>query len=209
MRNYKIDHIVYGVHDLSEAIAHFKAAYGIEAIMGGKHKHQGTHNAIFNLGDQCYFEIIAKDHSNKLSGSNVWMGLDHLKEPKITRWAVKSIDIQNERAIVKRFNSEMGDLRQGARTKVDGSVMEWDLLMPLSSPEVELMPFFIDWTGDTAHPTLGLPVAATLQKIEFYHPERHIYTSEFLELNMDVEIKQNPTAQINVIIRGPKGVFTI
>lgn len=206
---YKIDHIVYGVNNLSEAVAYFKSAYGIEAIMGGKHEHQGTHNAIFNLGDHCYFEIIAKDHNNELSKSDVWMGLDFLKEPKVTRWAIKSIDIQREQAISKEYNLDMGNLRQGARTKLDGSIMKWDLLMPLSSPEVELMPFFIDWSEDTAHPTLDLPVAATLQKIEFYHPEPQIYTSVLHELNIDVNIIPNSIVQIKVTIQGPKGVFTI
>lgn len=206
---YKIDHIVYGAPDLAEAVAHFKSTYGIEATIGGKHEDHGTHNAVFNLGRQCYFEIIAKDHSNRRSKSDVWMGLDHLKKPKVTRWAVKSIDMHSEQAIVKSYNSDMGELRKGTRTKMDGSIMKWDLLMPLSTPEVELIPFFIDWSKGTSHPTLDLPSIAALQKVELFHPQPQRFTSVLNKLDIDIEIKQALQEQIKVTILGPKGVFTI
>ena len=207
--NYQIDHIVYGVEDLDEAIVMFKSKYGMDAIIGGRHLRQGTKNALVNLGDGCYLELLAKDHENKLSESDVWMGMDYLSQPKIIRWALKSKDLIKEQKVSKSYNPSMGGLQDGRRKKVDGTVLKWELLMPLSSPEVELFPFFVDWSKSTTHPTTEMPIGGSLQSIAFFHPNPALILPSIKELGLKMDIQQADQIQIQATIIGPKGIFSL
>ena len=44
--NAVLDHLVYAVPDLAAAIDHFEAKLGVRPTVGGRHPHQGTHNAL-------------------------------------------------------------------------------------------------------------------------------------------------------------------
>lgn len=62
---WQLDHLVYGVSSLDEGMVHFHNLTGIKPVIGGRHEGLGTHNAIFSLGDDTYFEIIAADPTQK------------------------------------------------------------------------------------------------------------------------------------------------
>jgi hypothetical protein len=56
-----IDHLVYGVPDLAEAIDVIAQQTGVRARFGGRYPGRGTHNALISLGHRQYLEIIALD----------------------------------------------------------------------------------------------------------------------------------------------------
>ena len=86
----KIDHIVYAVPDLSAACDELEELLGVRPIFGGYHDSQGTKNALLNLGNQCYLELLAVDEANTKIEAPRWMGVDLIQHPRITRWAIKS-----------------------------------------------------------------------------------------------------------------------
>src|SRR5210317_1322238 len=86
----QIDHLVYAVPDLEQAIIWFEEKSGVRPIAGGRHPTKGTKNALVNLGNQCYLELITADESNPSFTRSRWMGIDLLEEPKMTRWSLKS-----------------------------------------------------------------------------------------------------------------------
>ena len=57
----EIDHIVYCVPDLENGIDYIEELLGIRPVFGGRHLSNGTKNALLNLGDNCYLEILAVD----------------------------------------------------------------------------------------------------------------------------------------------------
>ena len=61
----QIDHIVYTVPNLEKAIDWFAEISGIRPAFGGYHTTQGTKNAVVNLGNSCYLELLAADDANK------------------------------------------------------------------------------------------------------------------------------------------------
>ena len=61
MIDKQFDHVVYGVPNLKEAIEVFHEKTGTLPVIGGKHPHLGTHNAILSLGNLQYLEFIALD----------------------------------------------------------------------------------------------------------------------------------------------------
>jgi len=60
----KTDHIVYAVTNLEAAIDEFEKLSGLRPVFGGYHTTKGTKNALVNLGNECYLEILAIDEGN-------------------------------------------------------------------------------------------------------------------------------------------------
>jgi len=204
-----IDHLVYCVHDLDSTLIRFKEMYGIDLVIGGKHLNHGTQNALVNLGDGCYLEILAVDKNNTVDSSKVWMGLNHLTDEKMTRWALKSNDIQKEIDFVNAYDTDLGKVQAGKREKTDGSMLEWKMTVPLSYPEVELYPFFVDWSSSDAHPTDTLPEEGNLLSLDFFHPEPQQMESHFSALGLNIKVSKHEFVKITASIEGPKGVFQL
>ncbi|MEO6958243.1 MAG: VOC family protein, partial [Antricoccus sp.] len=59
-----IDHLVWGVRDLSAALISFEDALGVKPAEGGRHIGRGTRNYLVALTHTAYLEIIALDEEN-------------------------------------------------------------------------------------------------------------------------------------------------
>ncbi len=205
----KIDHLVYGVPDLDQAIHHFNAVYGIAPIRGGKHKHKGTHNAIINLGNECYLELLAIDKENTIITGNRWMGMDFVENAKITRWAIKSKDVSSDVEVIKKVNPALGTLGNGLRITESGNTLSWEMSMPLANPEVELIPFLINWSESGHHPTHNLDVQCELIEMTLTHPEPPHILDCFHDLGIALPINRATETSFKATFSGPKGIFTL
>ncbi len=205
----KIDHIVYCVHNLETAILDLESRLGVKANIGGRHTTQGTKNALINLNNNCYLEILAIDKSNKEVKGPRWMGIDQLQSPKITRWALKSVDINTDSLLLSEFNNLMGRVREGSRKKEDGKTLNWQIAMPLSSPEVEIVPFITDWTKSQSHPTEDLQQNCELLELRLKHPNPSKIKNLFSKMNIDLDITTSDTASIEITLRCPKGIIQL
>ena len=115
MLNRQIDHIVYCTTDLEAAVDYFETLFGIRPSIGGTHPSKGTKNALLNLGNQCYLEILAIDEKNVTFSGTRWMGIDLLQGPKITRWSLKSEDLKEDSGILKKYSSNLSYISEGSR----------------------------------------------------------------------------------------------
>jgi len=204
----KIDHIVLAVPDLEEGILWIEKKLGVRPIYGGQHQSEGTHNALLSLGRGCYLELLAIDFSNKKVNAPRWMGIDLINEPIITRWAIKSENLEKEIRFLKNVNSLLGNHKTGSRAKTDGSILKWQLSIPLPEPKVEVTPFLLDW-GDSVHPTASLESNCELISLNLYHPEPSEFQEVMKNLNLDFEIKKGMASKISIIIQSPKGVIEL
>ena len=205
--NRKIDHIVYAVVDLVKTMDVFENATGIRPVLGGYHTHQGTKNAIVNLGEAAYLEFLAKDDTNLAIPPPRWMGIDLIQRPRMTRWSLKSADLVKDSTILKKYNTEMGEIQGGQRRMTTGELLSWQMIMPLATPEVDIIPFMTDWQTSTVHPTSQLPAQCRLLAMEFSHPRPGLLAATLDELALDVAVlKANQTA-IKAKIEGPAGII--
>lgn len=205
-----IDHIIYAVQDLNTAILEFEEKLGVRPIFGGYHKSFGTKNALIYLGDSCYLELLAADESNTAIAKPRWMGIDLLQKNQITRWALKSNTLENDSALLKKIDSKMGNIQSGSRNMADGGVLQWDLIMPLPKPQVELVPFMLDWSKSKMHPTNSLPTM-DCKLIELYgsHPTPEKFELIFEQLDIDFHIKTSNDIKLTALIKCPKGQIEI
>lgn len=202
-----VDHLVYAVPNLEKAIADLEKLMGVAPVMGGRHRSQGTHNALVHLGNQTYLEIIAADPENDTFSGERWMGLDLITTPKITRWAVRSNDLNRDRAYLKTVDPRLGDLKGGKRKKPDGTELKWKATVTLPDPEVEILPFVIDWKGSD-HPTNSLPQHCRLIKLEGMHPTPWMVETAVNSLNVDMKIGVAEPS-IKATIETPNGMITL
>ena len=139
-----IDHIVLAVPDLQSTMQQFQDTYGIQTHYGGQHKDFGTHNALVNLGDDAYLEILAPDPNNTTFAGKRWMGADLSQQSIVARWALKSSNLETDKLSLSNFDKKYGDIIEGSRQKSDGSMLRWKMIKPLPNPLVDIVPFMVD-----------------------------------------------------------------
>ena len=204
-----IDHLVYCVHDLEESINFFQQEFGIEASVGGRHLKQGTKNALVNIGNGCYLELLAIDKRNDSVTGDRWMGIDLLTKNKITRWAIKSLTISEDKQVLAAYSEALGVQSTGMRQRPKGGMLRWDMTLPTSQPEVEVMPFLIDWSDSDAHPVDGLSQQGQLVELHLSHPEPDRLSACFEKLDLGIHISKGKEVSIKAIIEGPQGLVEI
>ena len=209
-QNKPLDHLVYAVPDLDAAIDDFEARLGVRAIAGGYHPTQGTKNALINLGQGAYLELIAKDPDNHQVPGPVWMGLDYLTMPRLTRWAIKSTHLDQDVEALSGYNTELAHISEGSRNTTAGKLLRWSLTLPAASPEVELVPFLIDWSQSEEHPTEGLPdMGCSFVSLTATHPDPSTLLPTILQLGSSLAIAKGVQVNLQAVIRCPKGDIVI
>jgi len=209
MRSRQIDHIVLAVPDLEETTKEFKDKYNLDLVYGGKHESFGTHNALLNLGNGCYLEVLAPDQNNTTFDGPRWMGADLSHQPVICRWALKSNNLIKDQESLQKINPAYGNIIEGSRQKTDGSTLQWQMIKPLAFPLVDIAPFMVDWTASDSHPTDSLPSSCHLVSIEFAHAEAEKMMTLFKDLDLEETIKVGEQQQINIRLQTDSGIITL
>ncbi|MCR9290191.1 MAG: VOC family protein [Bacteroidetes bacterium] len=204
-----VDHLVYAVPDLQTAMDDLEKLLGIRPNFGGYHTAKGTKNAVLNLGNGCYLEILAVDEENKEISSPRWMGVDLIDKPRMTRWCLKSNDLEKDSQTLKKYNPEMGEISGGQRKMSDGNLLAWSMIMPLAAPEVDLIPFMVDWRKSAIHPTEWMEDVCRLVALDFSHPHPEIINPILSEFSPNLIISKGKTARITAHINSPNGVVEL
>jgi len=205
-----IDHLVYAVPNLDKAIDSLEQALGVRPKIGGQHLGKGTRNALLHLGGRCYLELLAADHDNADVAQPRWMGIDAITKATMTRWAISSHDLAADSLVLKRYNHSMGHISTGQRQLSNGELLKWQMIMPLALPTIEPVPFMIDWSSSTSHPTDSLDQLCRLERFELQisNNEPAIYTC-LQELFPDCALTNGKQNKLVAVISGPKGTIHI
>lgn len=203
-----IDHIVYAVSELENGIHQIHQKLGAKPVYGGRHLHQGTHNALLKLGNGCYFEIIAPDPENKNIKAPRWMGVDLIKEPCITRWAIKSSDISADIRHISALKSGLGESKEGQRMTDTHKLLKWHLSIPQPSPLVEPIPFLIDWEY-SEHPSECLPDICRIESFNLYSDKAEELNQALSALGIKQYASQSDEASIQLTVRCPNGLVKL
>ena len=201
-----LDHILLGCSDLDRGIAFVEERTGIRAAFGGVHPGRGTQNALLSLGTRQYLEIIAPDP--KQPGTPQYPVITKLTEPRLIGWAAHLGGLQSFAAKLAKSGVAATGPSPGSRRRPDGHVLEWKTLT-LKENAADLLPFFIEWSRDSTHPSADSPMGCSLQRFEAASPEVESLSKQFALLGLDIRIVKGDSPQLRATISGPRGQFTV
>ena len=203
----KIDHIVLAVPELQSGITYLEKLTGAPCSPGGKHPDFGTHNALLKIGKDQYLEVIAADPDNPKE-EKLWMGLSHIKEPRITRLAIKSNDMLSDSLWLKKMATELGTIKAGRRQRPNGSWLSWKLTLPQPDPVIETIPFLINW-GKSEHPANGLKGSCSLSNIALFTPQVNPLQRLIDQLNIQLNVLPADENKIQITLKTPQGFIIL
>ena len=201
-----LDHILLGCSDLDHGIAFLEEHTGVRAAFGGVHPGRGTQNALISLGERSreepnprrYLEIIAPDP--KQSGVGQYSVITKLKEPRLIGWAAHRDDLDKFADRLRQNGIEFEGPQPGSRQRPDGKVLHWKALR-LKDDRGGLLPFFIEWTSHTTHPSVDAPRGCHLESFELLTPDADALAKTADQLGLGVAISKAAESQIRAVIK--------
>ena len=200
-----LDHILLGCNDLERGIAFVYQHTGVRAAFGGVHPGRGTRNALLSLGERKYLEIMAPDPAQQAALQI--SRLRELKEPRIVGWAVHPTDVSQLAARLRQAGIAFKDPQPGSRQRPDGKVLHWKSLTLIDDHD-GLLPFFIEWSADSLHPSADAPKGCRLEGFAAVTPHPDDLAREVGILQIDLSISSGEKPALQATIAGPQGQLT-
>jgi hypothetical protein len=197
-----LDHLLLGSSDLDQGIAFVKDQTGVTAAFGGVHPGRGTRNALLSLGEKHYLEIIAPDPAQP--GLPDHYGLRKLAAPRLVGWAAHPGDLNLFAARLRNAKLAFDGPTPGSRKRPDGLLLQWKTLN-LHDDQGGLLPFFIEWSADTVHPSADAPSGCRILRFELSTPSSPALQRICALLDLDVPIRHGERPQLHARIAGPGG----
>jgi len=206
-----LDHILLGCGDLEQGVAFLEQRTGIKAAFGGVHPGRGTKNALLSLGEQRYLEVIAPDPAQvsiEPFAQKQATQLKSLAAPRLIGWAVHPGKLEGlAHKLQDAGISAMGPTA-GSRRRSDGRLLKWQTLN-LSDNRNGILPFFIEWSSDTVHPSVDSPKGCRLERFMIATPDVPEMSAVFRKLGVEVAIEAGTMAQLRARITSPRGTFDL
>ncbi len=209
--HHPLDHLVYAVPSLAEAVEHFDRALGVRPSLGGRHEAFGSHNAILPMQGESYVELIALDPENPEPPQAPPFGLAELREARLVTWAVRSVDIDASAEKAKAAGYDPGLIVPVSRLAPDGTRLEWKLSLRPRPTGDGLVPFVIDW-GSTPHPSNdggSDDQRCQLQSFQAVHPEPEPVRHDLRALGAQLEVGMGTQPGLRAVLEGPGGTLEL
>ena len=200
------DHLLLGVSDLDHGIDWFESRAGIRASVGGVHPGRGTRNALVSLGGTHYLEIIAPDPAQ--TATDRQFHLSTLTDPRLINFAVRTRDITDTAASLRRAGMHVVGPGEGSRRTASGALLHWKTLAvesKLHSGEIDPIPFFIEWASDSPHPSKSAPAGCMIKDLHFEHPDAGELGAALRAIGLDAPVATANQARIVGTIQTPRG----
>jgi catechol 2,3-dioxygenase-like lactoylglutathione lyase family enzyme len=209
----QLDHILLGCNDLERGIDFVEQRAGVRPAVGGVHPRRGTRNALLSLGERRYLEVIAPDPQQDQNHVEqfAFKTLAHLKElssPHLIGWAAHPSDLERFSALLRDAGFAFLGPWPGSRQRPDGKLLQWKSLN-LKDDQGGLLPFFIEWSADSIHPSADAPKGCRLARFSAVTPNPAALNKIIDLLQLDMLVSQGDKAALQATIVGPKGELTL
>lgn len=206
-----LDHVLLGCDDLDRGIDFVEQRTGVRAAFGGVHPGRGTRNALLSLGERRYLEIIAPDPKQDRVEEFAQKQVAHLKQltsPHLVGWAAHPGDLEKFAARLREARIAFDGPRAGSRQRPDGKLLQWKTLN-LKDDRDGLLPFFIEWSADSLHPSADAPKGCTLTHFAAVAANTGELSklSESLQLDLPLALGNQPSLRATII--GAKGELNV
>jgi hypothetical protein len=204
-----LDHILLGCNDLDRGIDFVYEQTGVRAAFGGVHPGNGTQNALLSLAESRYLEIIAPDPKQPPSADTLDLrSLDD--DPALVGWAAHHADLDAFAIRLKSLGFTIEGPMPGSRKRPDGRVLTWKALRLKDDP-TRLLPFFIEWSANSIHPSVDSPQGCRLARFEAFAPDAdaRLVSGKIEALGLDLPLADGKHSLLVATIAGPKGQLEV
>lgn len=163
-----LDHITVTAPTLAAGVAWVERTLGAAMRPGGEHPRMGTHNALLELGEKLYLEVIAVNPEAAKPDRPRWFDLDApdpARPVRLAAWIARSENIRVTAAASPVPLGEIGSMSRGS--------LEWLITVPRDGrpPMDGILPALIQWP-EGVHPADTLPASGCrLVRLEGFHAE--------------------------------------
>jgi hypothetical protein len=199
-----LDHILLGSPDLQDGIDFVEKFTGVRATFGGVHPGRGTQNALLSLGERRYLEIIAPDSAQPGAKNPLASGLHSLTAPRLVGWAAHPGSLFVFASKLRAAGMVFEGPTPGSRKRPDGQLLNWQIVS-LADTASGLLPFFIEWSQDSVHPSVDAPKGCALLGFSAETPGPEKLAATLKTLNLDLPVKKGQKPRLHAVISGPKG----
>ncbi|PYU73215.1 MAG: hypothetical protein DMG49_06455 [Acidobacteria bacterium] len=199
-----LDHIILGCNDLDRGIELIEESLGVRPAIGGVHPGRGTCNALLSLGERRYLEIMAPDPTQKQIVR--YPQIRQMTDPRLIGWAVHPPDIAAVAKLLGENKLEFKGPDDGSRKRPDGRVLTWKTVS-LADDRHGLLPFFIEWSADSVHPSKDAPARCRLEYFEIMSADPEELSLAFKRIGLNLPVQRSDKARLRALISGPKGDF--
>jgi hypothetical protein len=206
-----LDHVLLGCNDLEQGIDFVEWRTGVRAAFGGVHPGRGTRNALLSLGERRYLEIIAPDPRQDCIEPFAQKQVAHLNQltsPHLIGWAAHPRDLEKFAARLRKENIAFDGPRAGSRQRPDGKLLQWKTLN-LKDDRDGLLPFFIEWSADSLHPSEDAPKGCRLTNFGGLTPNTDELAKIAKLLQLDLSFSRGDQPALKATVVGPKGELKV
>jgi glyoxalase-like protein len=202
-----LDHIMVGAPELESGTAWFERLTGVRMARGGSHPGRGTQNALASLGPRRYIEVIAPDPAQTGGTSPLLDRLKSLPSPRPIGWAARTNNIGDMQRRVEAAGIAFEKPAPGSRKRPDGRELQWVTFTPVAHRDdgTDLLPFFIQWSSGSIHPSEDAPAGCTLERLGFESPHPESAAALFQKLGLRADIRSGHESRIIATLRTPRG----
>jgi glyoxalase-like protein len=195
------DHLLWGAADLDVAITALAENTDVRAVEGGRHPELGTHNAIASLGRKRFLEVIAPDPT--LRPGALARRLAGLKAPTLIMWAARTRSAADTAARAEAEGYQAAVV-PGQRERPDGKVVRWTNVFVTGHGGGTLVPFFIEWHGDS-HPAHEGATGLELRALRAETPQVEGLRAVLRALDVRLAVRRAPAARLVAVLDTPRG----
>jgi len=128
--------------------------------------------------------------------------------PRLVGWAAHPGDLNSLATRLRDADIAFDGPNPGSRKRPDGRLLQWKTLN-LKDDHAGLLPFFIEWSADSVHPSSDSPAGCRIVRFEIATPEPEQLSKAVAILGIDVKIAKAKYAQLRATIAGPKGELVL
>ncbi len=204
-----LDHILLGCNDLQRGIDFVEQHTGVRAAFGGVHPGRGTQNALLSLGERRYLEIIVPDPDQPDAKGPLVLHLRKLSEPRIVGWAAHPGDLGSFAKKLREGGVIFDGPTPGSRKRPDGRVLNWKTIN-LKDDRGGMLPFFIEWSVDSKHPSEDAPHGCRLDSFSAASPIPDSLVVQALNaLGLEMPVASGEKEHLVAKLFSSKGTFEI
>ncbi len=199
-----IDHLVYATPDLEMSVKALEQDWGVPPSPGGQHPGRGTHNALLDLGDGAYLELIGPDPAQPEPKHPRGFGVDGIAVPRLVTWAASAPGIEGRVRRCKARGHDPGAAFSMSRQTSTGNTLHWKLTSPDGLEGDGIVPFLIDW-GQTDHPSESAAQGCRLVSFTAEHPDPPRVRALLEAVEVELRVEEGPHASLLARIATPHG----